>query len=209
MTRAPILFLHGFLGSPAMWERVQSLVGNSRTAALDLPGHGPNPLFPPEPSDFFSAVDALSARIPFREPALVVGYSMGARLALALTIRHPEKFSAAVLIGVDAGIEDEAMRDERKTWDDGWAARAKTESLDAFATAWEKLPIFDTQRTISEAARADLRKQRTSHTSHGISWAMRALGLGRMPSLWPELSKLRVPVSLVTGELDRKFTDKS
>ncbi|MEO7110638.1 MAG: hypothetical protein ABI183_09385, partial [Polyangiaceae bacterium] len=115
----------------------------------------------------------------------------------------------AILIGVDAGIEDEAMRAERVAWDDAWSERAKNEGIEALASAWEDLPIFETQKRLSEDSREALRQQRTSHTPVGIAWAMRTLGLGRMPSLWSLLERNETPITLMSGALDRKFTDKS
>lgn len=204
-----IVFLHGFLGAPSMWHSVESSLRQPIAASLVLPGHGASPWFPPAPQDFDASVDALAQSFPLSTKPILVGYSMGARIALALTLRHPEKVHGAILIGVDAGIEDEAMRAERITWDDAWAARANSESLEDFVSAWENLPIFDSQKSLSEEARAALRKQRTSHTSAGITWAMRSLGLGRMPSLWDQLAHNEVPLTLMSGALDHKFTDKS
>jgi 2-succinyl-6-hydroxy-2,4-cyclohexadiene-1-carboxylate synthase len=206
---APLIFLHGFLGTPSMWRAVEDHLRAPITNCLVLPGHGADPWFPPEPSDFFATVDALAKSISGSPKSIVVGYSMGARVALALTLRHPEKITRAILIGVDAGIEDEKMRAERIAWDDAWAERAKTESLESFASAWEDLPIFESQKKLPADARASLREQRTSHTPNGIAWAMRALGLGRMPNLWPLLEQNEVPLSLISGALDRKFTEKS
>ena len=191
-----------------MWSGVENHLPATIANHLFLPGHGADPWLPPEPANFFAIVDAIAKSLPTRT-SMVVGYSMGARVALALALRHPEKIATALLIGVDAGIEDEAMRAERLAWDDAWADRAKNESAEAFATAWENLPIFETQKKLSEDAREALHRERTSHTSSGIAWAMRALGLGRMPSLWPLLANNDVPLTLMSGALDRKFTEKS
>jgi 2-succinyl-6-hydroxy-2,4-cyclohexadiene-1-carboxylate synthase len=205
----PLVFLHGFLGAPSMWDGVEKCLESPIANRLVLPGHGEDPWFPPQPADFFTSVDALAEFLSSSIKSLVIGYSMGARVALALALRHPEKISRAILIGVDAGIEDEAMRAERVAWDDAWAERAKTESIEAFATTWENLPVFESQKKLSADARASLREQRTAQTSSGIAWAMRALGLGRMPSLWPLLEKNDVPLTLMSGALDPKFTEKS
>lgn len=205
----PVAYLHGFLGAPSMWAAVENSLQVSIANHLVLPGHGVDPWFPPQAAEFFASVDALAETFLPTEKSILVGYSMGARVAMALTLRHPEKVDRAILIGVDAGIEDEAMRAERMEWDDAWAKRAKSENLEVFVDAWANLPIFDTQKKLPEEARAEIRKQRTSHTSDGIAWAMHTLGLGRMPSLWPLLEKNEVPLTLMSGALDRKFTEKS
>jgi 2-succinyl-6-hydroxy-2,4-cyclohexadiene-1-carboxylate synthase len=192
-----------------MWNAVIGKLTSPIATSLDLPGHGANPALPREATDFTSNVDVIAKSLPLSMPPILIGYSMGARIALGLALRHPDKVASAILIGVDAGIEDEAMRAERIAWDDAWADRAERESVESFATAWEKLPLFDSQQNLSADLRADLRKQRTSHAPAGIAWAMRTLGLGRMPSFWPLLEKNEVPLVLMSGALDRKFTEKS
>ena len=205
----PLWFFHGFLGLPSMWREVHRALGEPVAESTILPGHGPEPWFPPPPADFSRAVDAIASSFPFSDPAIVVGYSMGARIALALALRHPYLVKSAVLVGVDPGIEDDAVRAERCAWEDEWAARATSLDANAFADAWQALPIFASQTDLSAEKRGALRKQRTSHTPRGIAWAMHALGTGRMPSMWTELASSRIPLALVTGSLDAKFTEKS
>jgi pimeloyl-ACP methyl ester carboxylesterase len=43
------------------------------------------------------------------------------------------------------------------------------------------------------------------NTPAGLAAALRGLGTGALPSLWPRLADLRVPVTLVVGERDAKF----
>lgn len=204
--KSPVYFIHGFLGVPAMWREVHRLLGAPQADALVLPGHGPEPWFPPEPGDFATSVDALAAMFPFKTPAVIVGYSMGARVALSFALRHPSLVRAAVLVGVDPGLEDEPSRAARVEWDEGWAKRAESGDLDAFVTAWESQPLFASQKALSAETQAELRRQRMSHTPHGVAWAMRTLGLGSMPSSWGGLDTTRVPMTVVSGALDPKFT---
>src|SRR5688572_27863046 len=91
--------------------------------ALLIPGHGPEPeLF--DTSDFMVVVDAIAGAL--EEGAhRIVGYSLGARLALALAVRHPSRVGSLVLTGVNPGIDDAAERAVRKTWDDAMARRAE------------------------------------------------------------------------------------
>ena len=205
----PVWFFHGFLGLPSMWRDVHRALGEPVAESTILPGHGPEPWFPPPPGGFFAAVDAIASSFPFSNPAIVVGYSMGARLALALALRHPHVVKSAVLVGVDPGIEDESERAARCAWEDEWATRASSLDAAAFADAWAALPIFESQTDLPEEKKTALRKQRTSHTPRGIAWAMRSLGTGRMPSLWNDLAASRTRVTLVTGSCDAKFTEKS
>lgn len=199
----PFVFLHGFLGSPEQWKDLADAHGLPLHADF-LPGHGPTPWTLPD-ADFFAVVDALAERFPMPRVALC-GYSLGARLALALAIRHPERVSSLLLVGVDPGIIDDADRRARSAWEDELARRLIEQGLPSFVKEWEKLPLFASQARLSEQAQLRQRCQRLSHDPRALAWVLRTLGTGRMPSLWPSLISLKVPVRLVTGAHDEKFT---
>ena len=40
----------------------------------------------------------------------------------------------------------------------------------------------------------------------GLARALRGLGTGALPSLWDRLGEVSMPVALVVGERDKKFT---
>lgn len=195
-----LVLLHGFLGAPSTWDRVAP-----GTVAAVLPGHGPNP--DTKPASFDATVDAIAGAI--HEPVVVAGYSMGARLALALALRHPRFVRAAVLAGVNPGLEDDAERAERVRWDDAQAAAIAERGLPAFVDGWERLPLFATQRRLPEALRVAERERRLSHTPVGAAWAMRTLGLGRQPGLWGALASSAVPLTFLAGAKDGKFAELS
>jgi 2-succinyl-6-hydroxy-2,4-cyclohexadiene-1-carboxylate synthase len=200
-----LLALHGFLGDRGSLARVTSQVERSfvRTESLLLPGHAGAPWDPTWRWD--DVVGALNERTD-AEGNVLVGYSMGARVALSMLLDAPERYAGAVLVGVDAGIEDAALRDERVVWERAMSEAILCDGLEAFGARWESLPVFASQRLLPEPVRAELRSRRAQHEPEGVAWAMRALGTGAMPSRWGELASLSVPVALVTGALDEKFT---
>ena len=54
-------------------------------------------------------------------------------------------------------------------------------------------------------AAAETRALRRDHDPHGLAHALRVLGLGRMPDWTPHVADLRVPMTVVVGELDHAF----
>jgi len=84
-----VVLLHGVgLRAEAWNAQIDALSGAYRVLALDLPGHGGSRLPAPD-IDLTALTDLIAAHIP--EPALIVGHSMGAMLALGLATRHPGK----------------------------------------------------------------------------------------------------------------------
>lgn len=192
-----LLALHGFAGGPSVW------VGLAATGmdleAPWLPGHGPRA---PMAGDFDDVVAALARRLD--GSYVVAGYSLGARLALALALAFPEKVERALLLGGTPGIEDEATRAARRSWDEA-QAQAIERDLSGWADRWAALPIFASQAKLSAEARAAQQRQRIAHDPAGLAWAMRTLGQGHMPNLWPRLRSMTRPVLFVAGADDPKY----
>ncbi len=97
----PVVFLHSGLASSRMWAaQVRELRGRYRAIRYDLRGFGRSSM-PPEP---FSHRADLAGLLRFLgvERAVLVGSSMGGRLAIDFALEYPEMVSALVLVG--AGI---------------------------------------------------------------------------------------------------------
>lgn len=110
----PVILIHGFssnrnenwrrLGWYGAFERAQM-----RVAALDMRGHGESAK-PHDANvytsdalvgDIFALMDAIGA-----DTADLVGYSMGARLALAATLKNPTRVKKLVVGGIGATLFD-------------------------------------------------------------------------------------------------------
>jgi pimeloyl-ACP methyl ester carboxylesterase len=173
------LFLHGFTGSPAAWDEV-GLPGVRET----LVGHGVD-----GGGTWREEVDRLAERIP--PHSHVVGYSMGARVALGILVAHPDRVARATLIAAHAGLRTEAERRARVAEEAGWHALL-ARGIAPFVDAWQvRFP--------------GRRETRLRHDPAGLARALRAIGLAAMPDLWPALAAVRVPVTLVAGARDAKF----
>ena len=199
------VLLHGFTGHPSSWDRVVArLPSSARVFRPALIGHDRAAI---EPRAFDEEVDRIAHAICAErmEGARLAGYSMGARVALGLAVRHSALFTGAVLFGAHAGLADPIERASRIAMEDEWCAILERDGIEPFVDAWELLPIFETQRTLAPEIRAAHRARRLAHDAVGLACAIRTLGLGRMPALEAELASLALPVRLVAGDRDRKF----
>lgn len=205
---APAVWIHGFLGTDAQWYAVRALdTGEGPDLLVTLPGHGDPVAWFPAKGSFEGAVETIAGALPEDRRAVLVGYSMGARVALAVALAHPEKCAGALLLGVHPGFEDEHERRKRARWDGEQAEVVSSQGLARFLVEWEALPVFAPERLLDERTREARRAMRASHTPHGAAWALRTLGTGSMPPMGSRLHTLRVPVRLLTGSLDNVFTN--
>ncbi|MBX5481045.1 MAG: 2-succinyl-6-hydroxy-2,4-cyclohexadiene-1-carboxylate synthase [Myxococcaceae bacterium] len=203
----PLLLLHGFTGSRDSFVHLEpALVDAFTLIRVDLPGHGASA---DEAGTFLEVVDALAgvldeAGVP---DADVYGYSQGARVALTFAVQHPTRVRRLVLESGTPGLRHRRERLARRASDHALADRILRDGVEAFVTEWEQLPLFEGLRRLPPAQQAALRARRTAHTAEGLARALRTLGLGEQPDLWPRLWNLRRPVLLLTGALDLKFTE--
>jgi 2-succinyl-6-hydroxy-2,4-cyclohexadiene-1-carboxylate synthase len=167
---------------------------------LDLPGHGAEAQAG-GPITFASCSAAVLARAP--ERFALCGYSLGGRLALHVALAAPERVSALCVIAANPGIEDPGERAERLAADERLAERLEHEPYEAFIESWRTQPLFaDDPPEVGELARADQRRNRPAR----LAAAMRGLSVGAMRPLWDRLGELPMPVTLVAGARDEKFT---
>ncbi|HET9158380.1 MAG TPA: 2-succinyl-6-hydroxy-2,4-cyclohexadiene-1-carboxylate synthase [Myxococcaceae bacterium] len=205
---SPLLLIHGFTGTRDAWSHLQPLLGDRfRVLAPDLPGHGESPLA--ADTSFHGAVDQLLALLDATglERVDVAGYSLGARVALALCLRAPERVGRLVLESGNPGLRRRRDRGERRREDAALAEVIERDGLEAFVRRWEALSLFDGLRSIPLDVRERLRERRLSHRPEALAGSLRALSLGAQPSYWARLWTVRAPTLLLTGERDAKFSD--
>jgi 2-succinyl-6-hydroxy-2,4-cyclohexadiene-1-carboxylate synthase len=206
----PLLLLHGFSGSSASWGEslLERLCVGRRLIAVDLPGHGESdvPLesgrfaFASVVADLTDLLDVLD--VP---SAVWVGYSMGGRLALGAALLVPDRVSKLVLESASPGLATEAERADRRSSDELLARRIESNEIGAFVSEWEDQPLFETQRRLAPADRAELRRRRMENRPAALASCLRGLGTGMQPSLWSALEHVLVPTLLIAGHDDPKF----
>lgn len=127
---------------------------------------------------------------------VLVGYSMGARLALhALLDGGP--WDAAVLVAPHPGLESETERTARRESDAEWGSRALSGDWMDFLAAWNAQPVL-----AATGQRQPLAAQHRREVARSfIDWS-----LGAQEPLWERLGEIACPVLWCTGERDGKFT---
>jgi len=191
--------LHGFTGRPGHWRAVVDAIEPA------LAGHSPDR---PVPAGwrFADEVSRIGAEITaLDQPVHLLGYSMGGRLALAVAARFP--LARLSLVGAHPGLEEDAARAERRARDETWCSLLEERGIEAFARAWEDQPMWRSQLALPAAVRERQRAERMAHDPRQLAAALRALGLGAMPSQWADLASLSVPVDLIAGALDPIYVD--
>ncbi|MFM2152762.1 MAG: 2-succinyl-5-enolpyruvyl-6-hydroxy-3-cyclohexene-carboxylic-acid synthase [Pseudomonadota bacterium] len=199
-----VVLLHGAYGSPDDWAPALEWAGvaaicpalDATLAAAELEDLHVDDIAP-------RLVDRLEATLP--PGALVLGgYSLGARLALALAARPSvaARLAGLLLVSGTAGLEAPKERAARAALDDERAAALRNDPAGFLKTFWS-LPLFAglAHHPLRERLLAR-RIEQASRDPAGLARLMRGLSVGRMPPLWDELADLQAGTVVLCGAQD-------
>lgn len=197
----PLVLLHGLLGDGNDWQPVIDRLPGHHCIALDLPGHGQHHEL--RVNDFEQSHQWLCRELASRgiEHYLLVGYSLGGRLALYHASREPAGLSGLLLENCHPGLPT-GERAARIAHDESWAERFEREPLADVLADWYRQGVF---ADLDEAARARQIARRLGNEGQGIATMLRATSLGKQPDLAPWLMASQLPVTYVSGKRDHKF----
>lgn len=191
--------LHGAVGAAADWRGIASRLAADgiSTRAVDLwrfleCGSVPMP-------EFGKRLNAdAEGEVSRGRKRILVGYSMGGRLALhALLEGGP--WVAAVIISGNPGLRDAAEASARRSADTVWATQALTLPWPDFLGKWNAQPILG-GAIRSEREDGKLMQRRREIARSFVDWS-----LGNQEPLWGKLSSIRIPTLWIAGENDAKF----
>lgn len=199
-----LVALHGFLGRASDWDALAGVFPDAAFSALDLWSI----LDCAEAATWASVGGALDKALVqaaggAAEPVFVVGYSFGARLALASRVlaEPGSPVRGCCFVSCNPGLpeEDEQAREARRASDAAWAERILEWPERKLWREWDAQPVFQGSRPRSP--RPDLPARRTL-----LARVLRQLSLGAQPDFTPRLHRWPSPMLWVTGGLDTKFS---
>jgi len=136
---------------------------------------------------------------------ILVGYSMGGRLALHALLAENHPWSAAVIISAHPGLTDPQEKSARLQHDTTWSVRCLHDPWEQLIEQWQSQNILQPPSDVpcpTPLQRPALSMRRKEIARSFIDWS-----LGAQENLWPRLCTIKIPVLWITGDHDSKFTD--
>lgn len=184
----PLIFLHGFLGCKEDWRDFFPFFEQKyHCLAFDLPGHGETPYC----EEIARVLREEINRVCEIKPILV-GYSMGGRIALSLK----ETARSLVIISAHLGLKTEKEKEERKLIDQMWSRKLLTLPFEQFLSEWYAQPIFS-------SLPRDLIKSRMNQNPQNLSQVLLQMSLANQP----HCEALPCPALFLHGEHDSKYKE--
>jgi len=222
--KAAVLLLHGWLGEQKDWAKVSHRLTEAGhdVLAVDLPGHGSTAagagrdLDPWDAAALFTipaTVEALAGLLDRLriDRVVVAGYSLGGRLALALSSAHPARVLGTVVLSAHPGLRSACERRRRAASDLALAAKLAavrtTGDMDEFLDQWYAAPLWgDLAQRRPDVYSSVLSRRRCASPQHAMR-ALLGMSLARQADFWPRQCSSREgpPLWYAHGALDKKF----
>ena len=204
----PLVCLHGFSESGYTWENIH--IPGYRMIRIDHLGHGSSskPLaanlytLSTMMSDLHYIIQAVAG-----ESYALMGYSMGARIALLYALTYGNEISHLILESGSVGIRDLNKRQARLVADDALASKIESHDSDWFAKMWQQVPIFQSQQALPVNTQQKIYARRAHNEPHALAATLRGSGQGVMPYVGDAVANLSMPVLYISGSLDEKYTE--
>jgi 2-succinyl-6-hydroxy-2,4-cyclohexadiene-1-carboxylate synthase len=184
-----VLFIPGFMQRGDAWRPVAEL----------LPERYPSRLLDHSEHSF----EGRMGEILESGADVLVGYSLGGRLALRAALRSRGSFIAVVLVGSTAGIEEGPMRAQRAEADEKLASWIEAMPIEDIVALWERQPLFADQ---PESLVDEQRPGRLSQDPRSLALLLRTAGQGVLAPVWHELRTLELPLLAIAGARDDGYS---
>jgi 2-succinyl-6-hydroxy-2,4-cyclohexadiene-1-carboxylate synthase len=196
-----LVLLHGFTQTSRLWGTFgDRLAEGHQLIALDLPGHAESDAVRADLNETAAlVVDAVRETIGI-ESCDLLGYSLGARVALHVVTGTDLALRRVVVVGAHGGIEDLEARASRRQQDEETAAALEESGdVDGFIDRWVSGPMF------SHLAQAADVQERRRNTAGGLASSLRLAGTATQEPLWERMRQVEVPLLALAGMDDSRF----
>lgn len=128
----------------------------------------------------------------------LIGYSMGARIAMEIAHKHHFKLKKLILINTNPGLESEEEKKQRRVFELSILDKLKRSSQEEFLDYWNDYPIF-----FHDAPIGPMPKERFEKSAELFD----RFALSKQENFLPELIKHKEKILWIVGLFDEKYME--
>ena len=184
--------LHGFLGKPSDWDFL-NFDDSINLHAIDIYS-----IAKPQDGLWIWAKNFNGGASLVKSPRILMGYSLGGRLALHALLQSPQLWHGALIISAYPGGLSEEEKILRCKSDERWADRFATEAWESIMKDWNDQETF---RSSASPVRDEKDYDRKLLSVTLVHWSS-----GKQDNLISVLRGIELPILWMAGENDKKFS---
>lgn len=194
---------HGFLGQASDWDFIQSFndLGGISLNVVKYSLLSENKYIRanrlPELASLILA--EIKQKNTEKEKHILLGYSLGGRVALHIMHQEPELFQSVICISTHPGLESEKAKLERIDNDMKWAEKFKKLSWNELMNEWNNQQVFQSS-SVKQKDESDFDREKLALAL--VNWS-----LGQQECFTPTIASNSDKIVWVYGEQDRKFKE--
>lgn len=189
--------LHGFLGTAQDWDFLEGRLNNVSLEKEDLFSKKQNSYG----ETLWEFGDAFSRKAAFSnsKTPVLMGYSLGGRLALHALLKKPDYWKAAIIISAHTGLKDEKLKALRKESDASFNELLQNQPWDIFMTKWNSQEVFKNTPILN--------REESHYDKELLGKGFLEWSISRQEDLKSRIESLNIPIFWITGEKDAKFSE--
>lgn len=180
--------LHGFLGLPTDWD----VFNLSNLHAYDLL----NPTIDPTTEGFWTWANRFNNST--KSHGILMGYSLGGRLAMHALLENPTKWKAGIIISSHVGFKTEKEKISRVQADSAWAERFEKEPWEKVLHDWNAQSVFG-------GVDFPLLRHENQFSRKHLADLLRVCSRGYQDDLLHAIQNFQRPILWMGGKLDPNF----
>lgn len=181
--------LHGFLGLPTDWD----VFNLPDLKAYDLA----DPALAPSFDGFWGWARRFN-QMATPKNGILLGYSLGGRLAMHALLESPEKWKAGIFVSCHTGCKTEKEKFARIQTDEAWAKRFENEDWETVTQAWNSQPVFG-------GLDFPIVRKEQHFSRENLAHLLRDFSRGHQDDLSVGMQNLPKPILCICGMLDVHF----
>lgn len=148
--------------------------------------------------DFEIAAQKINEMAAKEKCNVIMGYSLGGRLALHALLANPDQWKAGLILSSHPGLEEEKEISERGENDLKWARRFLDLPWSEVMAQWNAQPVFQ--------GSSPLQRDESQFKREELADLLTYFSLARQDDLRARLKNLGKPLLFIAGEKDKKFS---
>lgn len=186
--------LHGFLGSAKDFDFLREEFQEAHVFGPSLfADHSWNYSF----KDFGRQYNA-HVRSMSEKPNLLLGYSLGGRLALHALLDNETLYQGAVIVSAHLGLECDEEKKLRLEQDRVLAKQLNEVPFHAFLEEWNRRPLFK--------GSPEMLRDQADFEIASLQHALTVWSLGLQENLLNKIEALSIPILFIAGEKDLTYS---